>query len=131
MTKQVRIQAKYWRSMEVLKHLKENGMRTKSGIMLGLGETKEEVLQTMKDLRSNGVDVITLGQYLQPGSRHLPVLRFVHPDEFAEYTAAGYDMGFDYVESGPLVRSSYHSERHVFEGTGKKEWLKKKEMMVS
>ena len=131
MTKQERIQAKYWRSMEVLKHLKENGMRTKSGIMLGLGETKEEVLQTMKDLRSNGVDVITLGQYLQPSSRHLPVLRFVHPDEFAEYTAAGYDMGFDYVESGPLVRSSYHSERHVFEGTGKKEWLKKKEMMVS
>ena len=131
MTKQVRIQAKYWRSMEVLKHLKENGMRTQSGIMLGLGETKEEVLQTMKDLRSNGVDVITLGQYLQPSSRHLPVLRFVHPDEFAEYTAAGYDMGFDYVESGPLVLSSYHSERHVFEGTGKKEWLKKKEMMVS
>ena len=131
MTKQVRIQAKYWRSMEVLKHLKENGMRTKSGIMLGLGETKEEVLQTMGDLRSNGVDVITLGQYLQPSNRHLPVLRFVHPDEFAEYTEAGYDMGFDYVESGPLVRSSYHSERHVFEGTGKKEWLKKKEMMVS
>jgi lipoic acid synthetase len=131
MTKQVRIQAKYWRSMEVLKHLKENGMRTKSGIMLGLGETKEEVLQTMGDLRSNGVDVITLGQYLQPSNRHLPVLRFVHPDEFAEYTEAGYDMGFDYVESGPLVRSSYHSERHVFEGTGKKEWLKKKEKMVS
>ena len=130
MTKQVRIQAKYWRSMEVLKHLKENGMRTKSGIMLGLGETKDEVLQTMRDLRSNGVDVITLGQYLQPSSRHLPVLRFVHPDEFAEYTEAGYDMGFDYVESGPLVRSSYHSERHVFEGTGKKEWLKKKELMA-
>ena len=130
MTRQVRIQAKYRRSMEVLKHLKENGMRTKSGIMLGLGETKDEVLQTMGDLRSNGVDVITLGQYLQPSSRHLPVLRFVHPDEFAEYTAAGYDMGFDYVESGPLVRSSYHSERHVLEGTGKNEWLKKKEMMV-
>lgn len=130
MTKQVRIQAKYWRSMEVLKYLKENGMRTKSGIMLGLGETKEEVLQTMRDLRANKVDVITLGQYLQPTSRHLPVVRFVHPHEFAEYTEAGYDMGFDYVESGPLVRSSYHSERHVFEGRGKKEWLKKKEMMA-
>lgn len=130
MTKQVRIQAKYWRSMEVLKYLKENGMRTKSGIMLGLGETKEEVLQTMRDLRANKVDVITLGQYLQPTARHLPVVRFVHPDEFAEYTEAGYDMGFDYVESGPLVRSSYHSERHVFEGRGKKEWLKKKEMMA-
>jgi len=129
MTKQVRIQAKYWRSMEVLKYLKENGMRTKSGIMLGLGETKEEVLQTMQDLRANGVDVITIGQYLQPTRKHLPVLRFVHPDEFSEYTEAGYDMGFDYVESGPLVRSSYHSEKHVFEGVGKPEWIKKKAML--
>ncbi|MFT3747986.1 MAG: lipoyl synthase [Agriterribacter sp.] len=131
MTRQVRIQAKYWRSMEVLKYLKEQGMRTKSGIMLGLGETKEEVLQTMHDLRANGVDVITIGQYLQPTRKHLPVHRFVHPDEFNEYTEAGYDMGFDYVESGPLVRSSYHSEKHVFEGIGKEEWLRKKAMMVS
>ncbi|MBN8787524.1 MAG: lipoyl synthase [Terrimonas sp.] len=131
MTRQVRIQAKYWRSMEVLKHLKEQGMRTKSGIMLGLGEAKEEVLQTMRDLRANGVDVITIGQYLQPTRKHLPVQRFVHPDEFNEYTEAGYDMGFDYVESGPLVRSSYHSEKHVFEGIGKAEWLRKKAMMVS
>lgn len=130
MTRQVRIQAKYWRSMEVLKYLKEKGMRTKSGIMLGLGETKEEVLQTMRDLRANNVDVITIGQYLQPTRKHLPVQRFVHPDEFNEYTEAGYDMGFDYVESGPLVRSSYHSEKHVFEGIGKEAWMKKKAMMV-
>ncbi|MBW7890791.1 MAG: lipoyl synthase [Chitinophagaceae bacterium] len=128
MTKQVRIQAKYWRSMEVLRYLKENGMRTKSGVMLGLGETKEEVLQTMRDLRANNVDVITLGQYLQPSPRHLPVLRFVHPNEFAMYKEAGYEMGFDYVESGPLVRSSYHSERHVQEGIGRNEWLRKKEV---
>ena len=124
LTKQVRIQAKYWRSMETLKILKEGGMRTKSGIMLGLGEAKEEVLQTMQDLRNSGVDVITLGQYLQPTKKHLHVHRFVHPDEFAEYTNAGYEMGFDYVESGPLVRSSYHSERHVFAGIGREEWEK-------
>lgn len=122
MTRQVRIQAKYWRSMEVLRYLKENGMRTKSGIMLGLGETREEVLQSMRDLVNNGVDVITLGQYLQPSARHLPVQRFVHPDEFAEYRERGYEMGFDYVESGPLVRSSYHSDRHVTPGLGKREW---------
>ena len=126
LTRQVRIQAKYRRSMEVLKILKEGGMRTKSGIMCGLGETKEEVLQTMQDLRNSGVDVITLGQYLQPTKKHLPVLRFVHPDEFAEYREAGYNMGFDYVESGPLVRSSYHSEKHVIPGYGKEQWLKQK-----
>lgn len=131
MTRQVRIQAKYWRSMEVLKQLKESGMRTKSGIMLGLGEKKEEVLQTMQDLRASGVDVITIGQYLQPTKKHLPVQRFVHPDEFSEYTDAGYDMGFDYVESGPLVRSSYHSEKHVFEDIGKPAWLEKKAMMMA
>jgi len=130
LTRQVRIQAKYRRSMEVLKILKQGGMRTKSGIMCGLGETKEEVLQTMQDLRNSGVDVITLGQYLQPTKKHLPVLRFVHPDEFAAYREAGYNMGFDYVESGPLVRSSYHSERHVIPGYGKEQWLKQKEMMV-
>src|SRR6201986_4369111 len=83
LTRQVRIQAKYWRSMETLKTLKEGKMRTKSGIMLGLGESKEEVVQTMKDLRSSGVDVITIGQYLQPTKKHLPVVRFVQPDEFA------------------------------------------------
>jgi lipoyl synthase len=122
LTRQVRIQAKYWRSMEVIRILKEGGRRTKSGIMLGLGEKKEEVIQTMKDLRDNGCDVVTIGQYLQPTHKHLPVQRFVHPDEFAEYREIGYTIGLDYVESGPLVRSSYHSERHVFAGLGKKEW---------
>jgi lipoyl synthase len=122
MTRQVRIQAKYWRSMEVLRILKEGGMRTKSGIMMGLGETLDEVVQTMKDLRNSDVDVITLGQYLQPTRKHLPVIRFVHPDEFRELERIGYELGFDYVESGPLVRSSYHSEKHVFPGIGRKEW---------
>lgn len=122
LTRQVRIQAKYWRSMDVLKTLKHGGVRTKSGIMLGLGEKKEEVIQTMNDLANVGVDVITLGQYLQPTKKHLSVVRFVHPDEFAEYGEIGYSLGIDYVESGPLVRSSYHSERHVFPGLGRKEW---------
>src|SRR6476620_8583378 len=122
LTRQVRIQAKYWRSMEVIKTLKEGGMRTKSGIMLGLGEEKEEVIQTLKDLAENGCDVVTIGQYLQPTKKHLSVHRFVHPDEFAEYREIGYGLGLDYVESGPLVRSSYHSERHVFAGLGRKEW---------
>jgi lipoyl synthase len=122
LTKQVRIQAKYWRSMETLKILKEGGMRTKSGIMLGLGERIDEVVQTMKDLRNSNVDVITIGQYLQPSKKHLPVARFVHPDEFAELRNIGYELGFDYVESGPLVRSSYHSDRHVIPGYGKSKW---------
>ena len=122
LTRQVRIQAKYFRSMEVIKILKEGGMRTKSGIMLGLGEEKEEVIQTLGDLASAGCDVVTIGQYLQPSKKHLPVQRFVHPDEFAEYREIGYSLGLDYVESGPLVRSSYHSERHVFAGQGRKEW---------
>lgn len=130
LTKKVRIQAKYWRSMEVLRTLKEGGMRTKSGIMLGLGEPMEEVVQTMKDLRANKVDVITIGQYLQPTKRHLPVVRFVHPDEFAELREIGYGLGFDYVESGPLVRSSYHSENHIFEGYGRKVWQQEKLMAV-
>lgn len=121
LTRQVRIQAKYWRSMEVIRTLKEGGMRTKSGIMLGLGETREEVVQTMTDLRDNGCDVVTIGQYLQPTRKHLPVQRFVHPDEFAEYRDIGYALGIDYVESGPLVRSSYHSERHVQPGGGRRE----------
>ena len=128
LTKQVRIQAKYRRSMEVLKILKQGGMRTKSGIMLGLGEQKDEVLQTMRDLRNSDVDVITIGQYLQPSKKHLQVQRFVHPDEFAAYREAGYEMGFDYVESGPLVRSSYHSDRHVIPGYGRDKWLKEKDI---
>lgn len=119
LTKQVRIQAKYHRSLEVIRRLKEGGMRTKSGIMLGLGETKEEVVQAMQDLYDNGCDVVTLGQYLQPTPKHLPVIRFVHPDEFAELREIGYAMGLDYVESGPLVRSSYHAEKHIFSGRNK------------
>lgn len=126
LTRQVRIQAKYWQSMETLKILKEGGMRTKSGIMLGLGETKEEVVQTLKDLNNSGVDVVTIGQYLQPTKKHLMVDRFVHPDEFAEYREIGYQLGFDYVESGPLVRSSYHSEKHVIPGWGRNQWMSEK-----
>ncbi len=128
LTRQVRIQAKYWRSMQVIRILKDGGRRTKSGIMLGLGERKEEVIRTMNDLYDNGCDVITIGQYLQPTHKHLPVQRFVHPDEFSEYREIGYSIGLDYVESGPLVRSSYHSERHVFAGLGRKEWEMKKEI---
>ena len=122
LTRQVRVQAKYWRSMEVIRTLKEGGMRTKSGIMLGLGEAKEEVVQTLQDLKDNGCDVVTIGQYLQPTKKHLPVVRFVHPDEFASYRDIGYQFGLDYVESGPLVRSSYHSEKHVIAGFGRKQW---------
>ncbi len=126
LTKQVRIQAKYWQSMETLKILKEGGMRTKSGIMLGLGEAKEEVIQTLTDLYNSGVDVVTIGQYLQPTKKHLPVERFIQPDEFAEYREIGYQLGLDYVESGPLVRSSYHSEKHVIKNWGRDKWLEEK-----
>lgn len=131
MTRQVRIQAKYRRSLEVLKMLKQGGMRTKTGIMLGLGETKEEVVQSMKDLVDVGCDVLTLGQYLQPTKKHLTVQRFVHPDEFAELREIGYELGFDYVESGPLVRSSYHSEKHVIAGYGKNKWKEEKAMAAA
>lgn len=113
LTKKVRIQAKYHRSLEVIRRLKDGGMRTKSGIMLGLGEEKEEVLASMQSLVDNGCDVLTLGQYLQPTPKHLPVVRFVHPDEFDMYREEGYKMGFGHVESGPLVRSSYHAEKHL------------------
>ena len=116
LTRKVRIQAKYHRSMDVIRTLKKGGMRTKSGIMLGLGEEKQEVIQTLQDLHDNGCDVVTIGQYLQPTAKHLPVVRFVHPDEFAEFKEIGYQIGLDYVESGPLVRSSYHSEKHLFSG---------------
>lgn len=114
LTKEVRIQAKYDRSLEVLRRLKKAGMKTKSGIMLGLGEQHEEVLETMTDLRSVGVDVMTLGQYLQPTKSHLPVAEFVTPARFKEYEVEGLKMGFRFVESGPLVRSSYHAEKHLF-----------------
>lgn len=114
LTKQVRIQAKYDRSLEVLRRLKKGGMKTKSGIMLGLGESEQEVLEAMDDLRSVGVDILTLGQYLQPTPKHLPVAEFVTPEKFAEYKEIGLEKGFRYVESGPLVRSSYHAEKHIF-----------------
>lgn len=113
LTREVRIQAKYDRSLEVLKILREGGCRTKSGIMAGLGETEDEVLETLADLSRAGVEIITIGQYLQPTKKHLPVLEFVHPDKFARYKKAALEMGFRYVESGPLVRSSYHAEQHI------------------
>jgi lipoic acid synthetase len=131
LSKQVRIQAKYARSMEVIQTLKRGGMRTKSGIMLGLGETREEVIQSLNDLKNAGCDVVTLGQYLQPSKKHLPVNRFIHPDEFKEYREIGYNIGLDYVESGPLVRSSYHSERHVIPGYGKQAWENEKAMLIA
>ncbi|GEO06202.1 lipoyl synthase [Adhaeribacter aerolatus] len=109
----VRPQAKYERSLEQLKRIKEYGKRSKSGIMLGLGETKEEVYKAMDDLAANGLDILTLGQYLQPTKRHLEVAEFIHPDLFAHYREEGLNRGLKYVESGPLVRSSYHAERHV------------------
>lgn len=114
LTKQVRVQAKYDRSLEALKRIKESGVRTKSGVMLGLGETDEEVLETMDDLKNSGVDILTLGQYLQPTKQHLLVAEFVHPDRFARYKEIALTKGFRYVESGPLVRSSYHAEKHLF-----------------
>lgn len=114
LTREVRIQAKYDRSLEVIKRLKEGGMRTKSGVMLGLGESREEVIETMQDLVNAGCDILTLGQYLQPTPKHLPVKEFVAPNQFAEYKQIGLELGLKYVESGPLVRSSYHAEKHLF-----------------
>ena len=114
LTKQVRIQAKYDRSLEALLRLKHGGMRTKSGVMLGLGETEEETFETIDDLASVDVDILTLGQYLQPTPKHLPVASFITPEKFAEYKEYALGKGFRYVESGPLVRSSYHAEKHLF-----------------
>lgn len=114
LTKEVRIQAKYDRSLEVLRRLKQAGMKTKSGIMLGLGESETEVIEAMDDLRSVGVDVLTLGQYLQPTPKHLAVVDFITPEAFANYEKIGLEKGFRFVESGPLVRSSYHAEKHLF-----------------
>ena len=114
LTRKVRIQAQFDRSLSVLKYLKEKGIRrTKSGIMLGLGETEEEVLDAMKDLRKADVDVLTIGQYLQPTSKHLTVVEFITPEVFDRLKEIGLKMGFIYVESGPLVRSSYHAEKHL------------------
>lgn len=114
LTREVRIQAKYDRSLEVLKYMKDHGQRrTKSGIMLGLGETEEEVLETMQDLANAEVDVLTIGQYLQPSKKHLPVIEFITPEQFIKYKEIGMKMGFKYVESGALVRSSYKAQRHL------------------
>ncbi len=113
LTKEVRIQAKYDRSLKVLKRIKDSGIRTKSGIMLGLGELREEILESMDDLLTAGVDILTLGQYLQPTRNHLPVFEFITPSAFAELKVIGMKKGFKYIESGPLVRSSYHAEKHL------------------
>lgn len=113
LTKEVRIQAKYDRSLEVLKRLSDEGVVTKSGIMLGLGETEEEIFETMDDLVTVGVQIMTLGQYLQPTKKHLPVYEFITPEKFNDYKAIGLKKGLRYVESGPLVRSSYHAEKHI------------------
>jgi lipoic acid synthetase len=113
LTKEVRIQAKYDRSLEVLMRLKKGGMQTKSGIMLGLGETEQEILESIDDLASVNVDVLTMGQYLQPSSKHIPVAEFITPEKFQEYKEYALSKGFRYVESGPLVRSSYHAEKHM------------------
>ncbi|SCY22645.1 lipoic acid synthetase [Nonlabens sp. Hel1_33_55] len=114
LTREVRIQAKYDRSLEVLRYLKQEGInRTKSGIMLGLGEQEAEVIQTMEDLRDNNVDVVTIGQYLQPSKKHLPVKEFITPEQFKKYETLGLEMGFRHVESGALVRSSYKAHKHI------------------
>jgi lipoyl synthase len=113
MYRRVRPQAKYLWTLKVLRRAKEAGFVTKTGIMLGLGESREELLATMRDLSELKVDILTLGQYLQPTKEHLPVHRFVHPDEFRELHDLGIELGFRIVESGPLVRSSYHAENHV------------------
>lgn len=114
LTREVRIQAKYERSLGVLKYLKDQGIkRTKSGIMLGLGEKEEEVIQTLKDLRSVDLDIVTIGQYLQPSKKHLPVKQFITPDQFKKYETIGLELGFRHVESSALVRSSYKAQKHL------------------
>ncbi|WNJ16122.1 lipoyl synthase [Pontibacter sp. G13] len=111
--RRVRPQARYNRSLEQIQRTKAAGCRTKSGFMVGLGETVEEVYELMEDLVKHDCDVLTIGQYLQPTKMHLPVHEFIHPELFEHYQKVGMEMGFNYVESGPLVRSSYHSERHL------------------
>ena len=114
LTREVRIQAQYDRSLEVLAYLKDSGQqRTKSGIMLGLGEKEEEVIETLHDLYKAKVDIVTIGQYLQPSKQHLPVHEFITPAQFDKYKEIGLKLGFKYVESGALVRSSYRAEKHL------------------
>ncbi|MEC8323339.1 MAG: lipoyl synthase, partial [Bacteroidota bacterium] len=113
-TREVRIQAKYDLSLGILKYLKDQGQRrTKTGLMLGLGETRDEVIETLHDLKEAKVDVVTIGQYLQPSKKHLPVKEFITPDQFREYEAIGLDLGFRHVESSALVRSSYKAQKHI------------------
>ena len=111
--RKVRPQAKYERSLEQIQRTKDFGKRTKSGVMLGLGETDEEVYEILTDLKNHGCDVVTLGQYLQPTKMHIEVAEFIHPDKFAHFKEIGLSLGIPYVESGPMVRSSYHAERHI------------------
>lgn len=115
LTREVRIQAKYDRSLECLRRISDAGLRTKSGIMLGFGETEADVVETMQDLYNVGVDILTIGQYLQPTKAHHPVVEWITPAQFDIYKEIGLKMGFKYVESGPLVRSSYHAEKHLFD----------------
>ncbi len=116
--KPVRVQARYQRSLSVLEHAAKRGFVAKSGIMLGLGETETEIAQTLQDMRSHSVRIVTLGQYLQPSSKHLPVDRWVTPEEFEHWKQFGLEIGFDFVESGPLVRSSYHADEQSSAFTG-------------
>ncbi len=111
--RRVRPQAKYQRSLDLLNMCKEQGLRTKTGIMLGLGEQEDELVRVMEDLRGIGVDILTLGQYLQPTKAHLPVERYVTPEEFVNWKRVGLELGFAHVESGPLVRSSYHADEQA------------------
>ena len=104
---------KYDLSLKVLKYIADKGMVAKSGMMLGLGETEKEVIESMDDLLKAGVSVLTIGQYLQPSKEHLPISEYVTPEQFENYKKIGLEMGFKYVESGPLVRSSYHAEEHI------------------
>jgi lipoic acid synthetase len=113
LTPEVRTWATYDNSLKVLRYIASKGMRTKSGIMLGLGETREEILQTMDDLLANGCEVMTIGQYLQPAKTNYPLQDYIHPDVFAEYGRIGKEKGFRHIESSPMVRSSYHAERHI------------------
>jgi len=114
LTREVRIQAKYDRSLAVLKYIKDKGQkRTKSGIMLGLGETESEVIDSLNDLKNAKVDIVTIGQYLQPSKNHLPVFEFIDPSQFKKYEEIGLELGFKHVESGPLVRSSYRAHKHL------------------
>lgn len=113
LTKEVRIQAKYDRSLELLLRLKKGGMQTKSGFMVGLGESDGEVMETLEDLAAVKVDIITIGQYLQPTAKHLPIVEFITPETFEKWRQSALKMGFKHVESAPLVRSSYHAEKHI------------------